>query len=890
MATGLDDLLLLLADGPMKVQSASLEVRDWWLDRASDPREINGERADAAVPDREVVSPARREDGSTRRIWFRRPGCLRVENWEGAQLGGWALARERCWWAWDPSRGTIWSPDLLSQPPLLCVTLLDPATIMRDLLLDVEGSGVRLGREVVRVVGWPRRNAGGLRNICHCFDVDVLTGSLLWRSVHCGGECVQSTEVLFAEFDRDIDPRLFTASWQSHVSRAARTSQSGVRGDEKSTRRGRGRTQGHQRRVTVRSREAARPTRVLRPRTRRARNVTAQVFEARFGPLLVPDIDVTAVDGAEWLDAILGPGGACGRAQASAFADAVAAYDFLCPDYNVAVLLPYLALLRNRSRSKVRLLIIAHSPGVWPVELALLRDLLRPGDRIIAPSRSAEGLICALLPALASFVRVVPHAQPAFPASRWRVPERRAVSLVRLCPQKLIHRQIEALSILRARGLPPIQMDLAGEIGPSRGKLYPYVASLVGGIRRAKLADTVRFVGLVRGDAAKAEFLRGACMVVNLSVALEESFGQSVTEALSDGIPVVTTNWDGLPETVGRGGVCIETRHCDGMRDVAPDLIADAVEEMLSDAPTPAVCRAEAARFEPSRVRSELARELHLALEEEPGSKSCTGWCREAEAAGSGVLDMTAPLTVMSTEELRELYLAAVGLIRRRLGGCTTIRHDFDEIRDLVRAGVRPCVEHQLAGLGQPQLPSGPGFGPVGMQWSRSLRDIVTAATTSLGTTSSRVACLRFLAAHGGSDELEPGLDVLSRETLDGPELPFLEARARRNAGDIEGAVAVLSRHRASFMRRDGMLYLTELARAARQLRRGELALPALQAWVARYPDAPDIGTAWLEIAATLWAGRQAIDEDVHTALLSGLELLGIFHSAGADSQRYRWS
>src|SRR5207253_5675612 len=139
-----------------------------------------------------------------------------------------------------------------------------------------------------------------------------------------------------------------------------------------------------------------------------------------------------------------------------------------CPSYEGIPLAPLFTALRNRARARARLLLIAHSPGAYVWEWAVLRPLLAEGDLIITPSENARAVITFVSPALAPFTRVVPHPMAPLPRPAMRLTPPwppRLVSLGRLHASKLLHRQIEALEVLRRRGRPVRAMDIAGSLG-----------------------------------------------------------------------------------------------------------------------------------------------------------------------------------------------------------------------------------------------------------------------------------------------------------------------------------------------------------------------------------------------------------------------------------------
>src|SRR6185503_3649643 len=130
-------------------------------------------------------------------------------------------------------------------------------------------------------------------------------------------------------------------------------------------------------------------------------------------------VSVLEVDLSQWLDSIFGKQRILPNHKAfhKAFTSATSGFDFLCPNYLGIPLAPLLIYLRNQSNSPIRLLLIAHAPGAYALEWALLRPLLRSDDVIIAPSNSAREVIEFLIPELAKHIRVVPHPVRPLPHS-----------------------------------------------------------------------------------------------------------------------------------------------------------------------------------------------------------------------------------------------------------------------------------------------------------------------------------------------------------------------------------------------------------------------------------------------------------------------------------------
>jgi glycosyltransferase involved in cell wall biosynthesis len=107
---------------------------------------------------------------------------------------------------------------------------------------------------------------------------------------------------------------------------------------------------------------------------------------------------------------------------------------------------------------------------------------------------------------------------------------------------------VEALAGVADR---PWRCDLVGPLGRDRA----HVAAVGEAIARHRLEGRVRLAGPLVGAGLAAAFAAADLLVVPSRA---ETYGMVVTEALARGIPVLTTDAGGLPETLGRdpdGGV-----------------------------------------------------------------------------------------------------------------------------------------------------------------------------------------------------------------------------------------------------------------------------------------------------------------------------------------------
>jgi len=108
-------------------------------------------------------------------------------------------------------------------------------------------------------------------------------------------------------------------------------------------------------------------------------------------------------------------------------------------------------------------------------------------------------------------------------------------------------------------------------------KLYicgkgPEEKHLANQIRRQHLEDKVEMLGYVSEE--RKEELMGTCKMLVMP-SLYEAFGMVAVELMAQKRPIIATNVNGLPETVGNGGLLVNPRD--------PKGLADAINRLLDD-------------------------------------------------------------------------------------------------------------------------------------------------------------------------------------------------------------------------------------------------------------------------------------------------------------------
>jgi glycosyltransferase involved in cell wall biosynthesis len=163
------------------------------------------------------------------------------------------------------------------------------------------------------------------------------------------------------------------------------------------------------------------------------------------------------------------------------------------------------------------------------------------------------------------------------------------VFLGRLVSDKGADLAIEALRILRQeRDLSP-RLTLIGD-GPEREALE----------RQAKEAGvTVRFVGVLKGEALACELNRHRVMVVPSR--WPEPFGIVALEGIACGLAVVGTRNGGLAEAIGPCGLAVENGDARAL--------AEGIADLLTDKARLEACRKSAPEHLARHTRQRIARE-----------------------------------------------------------------------------------------------------------------------------------------------------------------------------------------------------------------------------------------------------------------------------------------
>ena len=140
--------------------------------------------------------------------------------------------------------------------------------------------------------------------------------------------------------------------------------------------------------------------------------------------------------------------------------------------------------------------------------------------------------------------------------------ERRIVHASNLRPVKRVADVVRAFARIAAQV--PSRLTIAGD-GPDRDHAVAVAADL-------GVADRVETLGAIDGDRL-AELFAGTDLF--LSASETESFGLSMLEAMSAGVPCVSSDVGGVGEVFGGTGALVPLGDYEAMADAAIELLAD---------------------------------------------------------------------------------------------------------------------------------------------------------------------------------------------------------------------------------------------------------------------------------------------------------------------------
>lgn len=207
---------------------------------------------------------------------------------------------------------------------------------------------------------------------------------------------------------------------------------------------------------------------------------------------------------------------------------------------------------------------------------AAIRAILARTARVIVLGERLRPIFAGLTPD--ERIAVVPNGLDPSPYERLRPENRtdaeRSVELLflgNLVREKGFWQTLEAFAVV-ARRKPEARLSLAGQFYQGADKALAKAF-----VRAAGIEDRVQFLGLVSGDE-KVRLLLGSDVLVFPTYYPYEGHPMVVLEAMAAGLPVVTTDWAAIPETVldGETGIVVPPRDLGALTAAIERLIADA--------------------------------------------------------------------------------------------------------------------------------------------------------------------------------------------------------------------------------------------------------------------------------------------------------------------------
>jgi glycosyltransferase involved in cell wall biosynthesis len=259
---------------------------------------------------------------------------------------------------------------------------------------------------------------------------------------------------------------------------------------------------------------------------------------------------------------------------------------------------PQFATLIKRLNPGLRVILHMHGEWLTQVKFNDLSSRLRQIDLVVSCSEFITKGIAIRFPQIASRCRTVPMGVSAdffSLGSQHRHPDHcsspRLLCVGRISPEKGIHVLLDAFELI-IRHFPNVALtvvgpewvapreditDLSLEKDIAAGLAPFYRDSYLAQLKRKlgpNAAKKVTFAGLVAHSDVPA-FYKEADIYIGPS--LYESFGVSIIEAMTAGVPVVATRVGAVPEVIseGKSGLIVESNN--------PSAIADAVIKLLSD-------------------------------------------------------------------------------------------------------------------------------------------------------------------------------------------------------------------------------------------------------------------------------------------------------------------
>ncbi|MGH9785353.1 MAG: glycosyltransferase family 4 protein [Terriglobia bacterium] len=213
------------------------------------------------------------------------------------------------------------------------------------------------------------------------------------------------------------------------------------------------------------------------------------------------------------------------------------------------------------------------SPSFQQRFTQVLREAVGRADRIIAVSDATRQQLLRHTDASDSRIRIIHHGVDPIPPATAAEQQAFRQSVLGLRPEEKFFLNVGAIQVrknvanivLALKRLPDYRLVLAGADGYGAEAVHSL-------IEREGVSGRVVRTGHASRQTLRLLYSAAAALVFP---SLEEGFGMPILEAMSCGLPVVTSNCSAMPEVAGDAAVCVDPRSVSeiaaAMRRVAED-------------------------------------------------------------------------------------------------------------------------------------------------------------------------------------------------------------------------------------------------------------------------------------------------------------------------------
>lgn len=189
---------------------------------------------------------------------------------------------------------------------------------------------------------------------------------------------------------------------------------------------------------------------------------------------------------------------------------------------------------------------------------------LREADAIICPSEQTKKDLHAFFPYVSDKIRVIPLALPMRKREIQEKKEPLILYIGSFEPRKNVHGILHAFAKIKQRGFPHRLLLIGKEEGKNR---IPKDLIL-----KLGLQNDVDLLGYL-SEEKKRSYLRKADLF--LWPSFYEGFGLPLLEAMSAGIPIVTSKGSAIEEVVADAAICVDPHDSEAIANASIHILSD---------------------------------------------------------------------------------------------------------------------------------------------------------------------------------------------------------------------------------------------------------------------------------------------------------------------------